>query len=163
MMGTRQNAADELAARLKGVADELAGNGVRPKRLPYGPARSAGLFRRRAPKGFLLYAVGQRLVVLLPDGRLWLYHERRNIEGIFYDARTDHGRSMHGSIPMDTGRFNYLGAVIGKYHFGYRQDDAAEGTNSYELGAMVSRDGAAASYLKADEAFDAIVDNLESL
>jgi len=157
-VGARQDAANELADRLKGLADTFAANGLKPKRVAYGPSRAAGLLRQRSPRGFLLSSTGSRLVMLLPDGQLWHYHERRNIEGILYDARTDHARSMHGSIPFDGGRFSYLGAVISKYHFGYLEGEELAGAGkTYELGAVVGREGSAARYLKADEAFAAIV------
>ena len=160
-MKTRQAAADELAARLQDFADTLASRGLRPRRVSYGPTRAAGLLKHRSPKGFSLSSVGPRLLILLPDGRLWQYHERRNLEGIFFDARIDHGRAEHGSIPLDGGRFSYLGAVIGKYHFGYREDaELADSPTGFELGAIIGRDGTSPNYLKVDEAFAAIASSL---
>ena len=157
---TRQEAADELALRLKELADTLADNGLKPKRVAYGPSLAAGLLRPRSPRGFLMDSTGPRRVMLLPDGRLWLYHERRSAVGIMYNARTDHARAGHGSIPLRGGRFSFLGAVIGKYHFGYLQDDLPGAETAYELGAVVGRGGNAAAYLKADEALAAIVSEL---
>ena len=158
---TRHDAAEELAILLKDLADTLAENGLKPKQAAYGPGRAAGLLRQRSPRGYLLDTSGPRLFMLLPDGRIWRYHERRSIEGIVYDARTDHARSGHGSIPFGGGRFSFLGAVIGKYHFGYLQDaDLASAGRAYELGAVVGRGGNEAHFLKADEALAAIVSEL---
>ncbi len=160
-MGTRQDAADQLADRLKAAADTLASNGLRPRRIPYRPARGGGLFKRRSPNGFVLSSVGPRLQMLLPDGRLWRYHERRNVEGIFFDARTDHGRAIHGSIPLDGGRFSFLGAVVGKHHFGYREGaELADSPAGFELGAIIGRAGESPDYLKADDAFATIIRGL---
>lgn len=157
----RQAAADELALRLGDFADALVKQGVRPKRLPYGPALAVGLGMRRSPRGILLYQAGMRLQMLLPDGRLWQYHERRNIEGIYYDARTDHARAMNGSIPVEGGRFNFLGAVLAKYNFGYLEsENSTDLPNGYELGAIIGEDGSSAQYLKADVAFAAIAKTL---
>lgn len=159
--GTRQDAADELSVRLAKFADSLAANGLRPKRLAYGPAFVAGLGKRRSPKGFLLQSSGRRLQLLLPDGRLWQYHERRNIEGIYFDSRTDHARAMHGSIPLDGGRFSFLGAVVCQYHFGYRQTGKdADLPNGFEVGAILGRDATTPQYFTADEAFARIIDSL---
>ncbi len=160
-MGTRQDAADELDTRLKDFAATLVSRGLRPRRVPYGRERTAGLIRHRSPRGFVLYAVGPRVVMLLPDGRLWQYHERRNAEGIFFDARTDYARAEHGSLPLSGGRFSYLGAVIGKIHFGYREDAVLADTPAgFELGAIIGRDADSPTYLQVDEAFAAIMDGL---
>ncbi len=160
-MATRQDAADELANHLKNVADGLAASGMRAKRIAYGPAFAAGLGKRRSPKGFLLHSSGPRLQMLLPDGRLWQYHERRNVEGIYFDARIDHARAMHGAIPLAAGRFSFLGAVVGKYHFGYLEnEDGAESPKRFELGAIVGQGGASPQYVPANEAFDGIIRDL---
>lgn len=95
--------------------------------------------------------------MLMPGGRLWQYHERRNIEGIYYDAPVDHTRASHGSIPLAGGRFSYLGAVVGKYHFGYLETGDGEG---FEIGAIVGQDGASPQYLTADQAFAKIIRSL---
>ena len=72
------------------------------------PRGGAGLLKRRSPKGFVLEPSAPQL--LLPDGRLWHYHTRLSPEGIYYDARVDHTRSMHGSIPLGGDRFSFLDA-----------------------------------------------------
>jgi hypothetical protein len=90
----RQAAAEELASRLQGLADALTESGARPKRFWYGNAR----IKRRSPSGFLLDTFGPHL--LLPDGRLWHHHSRRNPEGIYFDARVDHTRAAHGPISL---------------------------------------------------------------
>jgi hypothetical protein len=133
----RQAAADELAVLLKEAADSLAARGMRPKRVSYGRG-GAGLIKR-SPKGFVLEPVAPLL--LLPDGRLWHYHTRLGQDGIYYDARVDHTRSMHGSIPVGGARFSFLGAVVNKYNFGYRHHEEGPGT-AYELGAIIGRGGA---------------------
>lgn len=147
----RQAAADQLADLLKGAADRLAANGFRPQRVLYG---RTGLIKRRSPKGFVLNPNTPQL--LLPDGRLWHYHTRRSPEGIYYDARVDHAKSMHGSIPLGDDRFSFLGAVIDKYNFGYRHRDSED---SHEVGAIVGK-GGAPKFVVADEAVADIIDNL---
>lgn len=139
----RQAAADQLAFLLKEVADKLAAGGMRPKRVLYGRG-GAGLIKRRSPKGFVLEPSAPQL--LLPDGRLWHYHTRLSPEGIYYDARVDHTRSMHGSIPLGDARFSFLGAVVNKYNFGYRHagdgsDPDSANPDSYELGAIIGKGG----------------------
>ncbi len=133
----RQAAADELFRLFNGAADKLAANGLRPKRVSYGRG-GVGPIKRRSPKGFVLEPSAPQL--LLPDGRLWHYHTRLSPEGIYYDARVDHTRSKHGSIPLGEDRFSFLGAVVHKYNFGYRhRDDDPE--SSYELGAIIGKGG----------------------
>lgn len=154
----RQAAADALSARLSAVADQLAASGRRPRRVIYGPTRGTLLNKRRSPKGFVLDESGPQL--LLPDGRLWLYHTRRTPEGIYYDARVDHARSMHGSIPLDHGRFSFLGAVVRKYHFGYRHADGDDGPDGFELGAITGKDVSTPTYVSADAAIADIVAQL---
>ncbi len=60
--------------------------------------------------------------MLLPDGRLWTYSRsdaQRFPTGRTYDARTDHvGFGGGRSFPCGT-EFIFLGAVIGKYTFGF--------------------------------------------
>lgn len=149
-MSIRQAAADELADRLKKVADELAGAGLRPKRVPYGRGLANGLIKPRSPKGFVLDAAAPQL--LLPDGRLWYFHSRLNPEGIYYDARVDHVRSEHGSIPLGDARFSFLGAVVQSYNFGY-----LEGEGGFELGALIGKAGQT-KFVDAAEALSDIVD-----
>lgn len=154
----RQAAADELAALLQGVADDLAARGMRPKRVSYGRG-AGGLVKRRSPKGFVLEPAAPQL--LLPDGRLWHYHTRLSPEGIYYDARVDHPRSRHGSIPLGDARFSFLGAVVHKYNFGYRHhDDSAEADPAaYELGAIIGK-GGSPEYVGAADALAEIVKTL---
>lgn len=151
----RQAAADELAALLKEVADNLAARGMRPKRVSFGRG-AGGLVKRRSPKGFVLEPTAPQL--LLPDGRLWHYHTRLSQDGIYYDARVDHPRSMHGSIPLGDARFSFLGAVVHKYNFGYRHnDDSADADPAaYELGAIIGK-GGSPEYVVAAAALAEIV------
>ena len=152
-MTMRQAAADDLGRRLKKAADELAGSGLRPKRVPYGRGHAGGLIKPRSPRGFVLDAVAPQL--LLPDGRLWYYHSRLRPEGIYFDARTDHERSQHGSIPLDDARFSFLGAVVHSYNFGYKHDED-ESSGEFELGALIGK-GGSARFVDAAEALAEIV------
>jgi len=148
----RQAAADELATRLKKLADELVGMGLRPKRVAFGRGHVGGLIRLRSPKGLVLDAVAPQL--LLPDGRLWYFHSRLDPEGIYFDARADHARSEHGSIPVDDARFSFLGAVVHSYNFGYKHRDESSG--GFELGAVIGK-GGATRFVDADEALAEII------
>ncbi len=149
----RQAAADELFARLRKLADELAGSGLKPKRLPYGRGHVGGLVKPRSPSGFVLDAAAPQ--ILLPDGRLWYFHSRLNPEGIFYYARVDHARSQHGSIPLGDDRFSFLGAVIKSYNFGYKhRDDSPDG--GFELGALIAKTGSTHFVDAADALADII-------
>ncbi len=151
----RQAAADELAEKLKEVADRLAANGLRPKRVPYGRGRAGAFLKMRSPQGFVLDSVAPQL--LLPDGRLWHYHSRRGDDGIYYDARVDHQRSAHGSIPLGDSRFSFLGAVVLKYNFGYRHGDGQE--QGYELVALSGKTDRP-TCVSADDALADIVASL---
>lgn len=130
-MDKRQAAADEFALQLRKFADELAGSGRRPRRVRFGRGRVRGLARHRSPLGFVVE--GAAVQLLLPDGRLWAADSRLNPEGAYYDPRVDHVRSAHGSLPFGDDSFNFLGAVIKTYNFGYRQ--SPEG---FEVGALVA-------------------------
>ena len=151
----RQAAAEELATRLKGLADALAESGARPKRFWYGNGR----IKRRSPSGFLLDTFGPHL--LLPDGRLWHHHSRRNPEGILFRCP---GRP-HPRCAWP--RFRWapsvsrlpLGAVVHKYSFGYLDhDDEREdgrGASGAAAGTLCAISGKANSpqYVDADAAF----------
>lgn len=162
----RQAAAEELASRLKGLADALAESGARPKRFWYGNGR----IKRRSPSGFLLDTFGPHL--LLPDGRLWHHHSRRNPEGIYFDARVDHTRAAHGPISLGAERFAFLGAVVHKYSFGYLDhnedgdDESAEasGSSGAAAGTLCAISGKANSprYVDADTAFTDIARTLSA-
>ncbi len=151
-MTMRQAAADELATLLKKTAGELAGSGHKPKRVPFGRGVAGGLIKPRSPRGFVLDAVAPQL--LLPDGRLWYFHSRLNPEGIYYDAKVDHSRSQHGSIPLGDERFSFLGAVVNSYNFGYKHRDESSG--GYELGALIGKAGST-HFVDAAEALADIV------
>ena len=158
----RQAAAEELATRLKGLADALAESGARPKRFWYGNGR----IKRRSPSGFLLDTFGPHL--LLPDGRLWHHHSRRNPEGIYFDARIDHTRAAHGPISLGTRRFAFLGAVVLKYSFGYLdhedEQDVAQGASDAAVGTLCAIAGHAnlPRYVDADTAFADIARTLSA-
>ena len=148
MTPAREAAAEELAASLQALIGQLASTGARPKRVLYG----RGTIKRLSPKGYVLNESGPQL--LLPDGRIWHYHRRRNPEGIFYDASVDHQQSMHGSIPVGGERFSYLGAVVRGYSLGYRHRD--DSSPEFELGAIVEGSGAV-DFVPIDEALGDIV------
>lgn len=143
----RQAAADDLATRLKGLADHL-GTRLQPQRMPYGRGLR-GRFMSRSPEG---YVVG-RNQVLLPDGRLWSYSSsdaHRFPNGRLVDPKTDH---IHYSgirtFPGGT-EFAYLGTKLGKFTFGVA-DRSAQSTSS-RLCAVTS-EGPSVRYIDADEAF----------
>ncbi|MBU3749995.1 MAG: hypothetical protein FGM52_06000 [Mycobacterium sp.] len=144
-----QAAADELGELLKQLADRLATRHT-PEGVRYGPGRLGKSFRRRSPEGFALDPVNLQL--LLPDGRLWSYSRsdsQRFPDGRCFDARADHtGFGGGRSYPLGT-EFIFLGAVIGKYTFGYA-DGAAESSPS-GLCALVS-EGRAVRYMDAERA-----------
>lgn len=146
----RQAAADELADRLKELADQLSANGMRAKRVWFGRER----IKRRSPAGFLLDSFGPQL--LLPDGRLWHYHSRGNPDGRYFDARIDHVRSMHSPIPLGEARFAFLGAAVHKYSFGYKHHDGDHGA---ELCAISGKTDPP-SYVTATDAFADIARSL---
>jgi hypothetical protein len=145
-----QAAADELADHLKHLADQL-GSTSEPTRIPYGPGRLGNSLRRRSPEGFVVDPVNLQMV--LPDGRLWSYSRsdaHRFPVGRIYDARTDHVGFVGGrSFPGGT-EFNFLGAVIGKYTFGFANGDAASSPNG--LYAIVS-EGREVRHVRAEDAF----------
>jgi hypothetical protein len=150
----RQVAAEELADRLKQLADKFSGTGLRPRRVWFG----RGHFKRRSPAGFLLDPFGPQL--LLPDGRLWHYHSRGNPRGRYFDARVDHAGCMHSPLALGGGRFAFLGAVVHKYSFGYlHRDDHDWSPDSVGLCALSGK-GNSPRFVDADEAFDAIARSL---
>lgn len=145
-----QAAADELADRLKDLADRLsAANGAR--RVPYGDGRIGSALRKRSPEGYLIDPT--KLQVLLPDGRLWSYSRsdaQRFPNGRVYDARNDYSGFAGGrSFPGGT-EFAFLGAVIGKYTFGFA--DGVETSSPNGLCALVS-EARAVRYVDVGDAF----------
>ena len=153
-----QAAADELADLLKHLSDQLAIRHT-PERVRYGQGRLGKSFRRRSPEGFILDPVN--LQMLLPDGRLWSYSRsdsQRFPDGRCFDARSDHtGFGGGRSYPRGT-EFIFLGAVIGKYTFGFA-DGAAESSPS-GLCALVS-EGREVSYVDAEHAFADLAHSLD--
>lgn len=145
-----QAAADELAERLRSLADHLS-VGQRATRVPYGSRRIASSLRRRSPEGYLVDSA--KLQMLLPDGRLWSYSRseaQRFPAGRVYDARNDYvGFAGGRSFPGGT-EFAFLGAVIGKYTFGFA--DGAETSSPNGLCALVS-EGRTVQFVDVDKAF----------
>jgi hypothetical protein len=145
-----QAAAYELAERLRQLADRL-GASHDATRVHFGQARLGNALRRRSPQGFVLDPVN--LQILLPDGRLWSYSRsdaQRFPAGRLYDASTDYvGFAGGRSSPCGT-EFTFLGAVVGKYTFGFV--DGADESAPNGLCAIVS-EGRAVRYVDADEAF----------
>ena len=68
-----QSAADELADRLKYLADQLS-TSHRAKPVPFGDGRLGNSFRRRKPQGYYFDPV--KLHMVLPDGRQCSYSRR---------------------------------------------------------------------------------------
>lgn len=152
----RQSAADELAARLKGLADHL-GTRLQLQRMPYGRGMR-GRFKSRSPEG---YVVG-RNQVLLPDGRLWSYRSsdaHRFPDGRLFDPHTDH--IHYSGIRTSPGgtEFAYLGTTLGKFTFGVT-DGSAQSTSG-RLRAVTS-EGRSVRYVDADEAFAELARSLLS-
>lgn len=143
-------AAEELARRLKDLADTTSAK-RRAKRIHYGHRRVGHALKRRSPAGFLLDQ--NNLQMLLPDGRLWSYNRsdaQRFPGGRYYDVRTDHDAYAAGrSYPGGT-EFTFLGAVIGKYTFGYAAGDGSLGPHG--LCAIVS-EGGSVHYVEPDQVF----------
>lgn len=154
-----QAAANELAERLRSLADNL-GAAQTARRVAYGNGRITSSFRRRSPEGYLIDPV--KLQMLLPDGRLWSYSRsdaQRFPAGRVYDARNDHAGFAGGrSFPAGT-EFTFLGAVIGKYTFGFA--DGAETSSPNGLCALVS-EGRAVQFVDVDQAFADLAHSLGS-
>jgi hypothetical protein len=135
---------------LKYLADQLSTN-HHAKRVPFGLGRLGNSLRRRSPKGYVIDPAN--LQMLLPDGRLWTYSRsdaQRFPAGRTYDARTDHMAFGGGrSFPCGT-EFIFMGAVIGKYTFGFA--DGSDESSPRGLCTIVS-EGRAVRYVDAEEAF----------
>lgn len=153
----RDSAAEDLAGRLKGLADFLGASLV-PRQVRYGHSRLGKRFRTRSPHGFITDSANLQL--LLPDGRLWSYGRGdayRFPNGRFYDPRVDHvDYASARTFPGGT-EFSFLGAVIGKYSFGVANVYGEPG-----LCALAS-DGASVRYVHPDEAFEDLAMSLLSL
>lgn len=145
-----RSAANELAERLKNLADQLS-TSHHAKRVQFGRGRLPHSLRRRSPEGYVLDAVN--LQMLLPDGRLWSYSRsdaQRFPTGRTYDAGTDYVSFGGGrSFPCGT-EFIFLGAVLDKYTFGFA--DGRDESSPRGLCALVS-EGRTVRYVGADEAF----------
>lgn len=152
-------AADELADRLQELADQMSAR-HKPRRIHFGRGRLGGSFRRRSPAGFVVDPVN--LEILLPNGRLWSYtrsDSQRFPAGRYYDPRTDYAEYAGGrSFPGGT-EFTFLGAVIGKYTFGFA--DGQDPTSPHGLCAIVS-EGRAVRYVGIDEAIADIADTIRA-
>lgn len=148
------SAAEDLARCLESLARHI-GTRVTPKRVRYGHGRIGNFARRRSPSGFVVDSVN--LQMLLPDGRLWSYSHGEHLRfpaGRFYDARADHPAYAAGRIYPGGVEFIFLGALIGKYSFGYMADGAQNG-----LCALVS-EGFSVSYVDAARAFGDLAHSL---
>ena len=151
-----QQAADELAVRLKALADTLAST-TTPQRVPYGSGRFGQYLRRRSPEGFVLNSTS--LQVLLPDGRLWTYSRNDSVrypEGRFFDACVDYSEFAAGRSLLGGRAFVFLGAALGKYSFGWAAAEGlGRGSDSGGLYA-IRAEGNSVRYFSADEAIRAI-------
>ena len=151
-----QNAAGELADRLKKLADTLAAR-QKPTSIDYGPGRLGRWLRRNSPIGFILYPPS--LKMLLPDGRLWSYSRSDSTRfpaGRYYDARTDYVQFAGNRASPGGREFVFLGAVIRKYTFGLAHSHSnRHDADPPGLYAMYG-EGSSVRYVTADEAIAAI-------
>ena len=143
------HAAEQLADLLRELAVEVAGH-HKPRRVSFGRGRLGSSLRRHSPAGFVVDPVNLQL--LLPDGRLWSYtrsDSQRFPAGRYYDPRTDYTEFAGGrSFPGGT-EFTFLGAVIGKYTFGFA--NGQDSLSPHGLCAIVS-EGRAVRYVGIEEA-----------
>lgn len=154
-----QAAAAELAARLEHLAARLAKR-QEPVRVRYGRGRLGNSFKRQSPEGFILDPA--TLQLLLPDGRLWTYSRSDSTRfpaGRYYDARADYAQ-FAGNRTFPGGReFVFLGAVLGKYTFGFASVHRSGEVVVQRPGlCAICGEGRAVRYLTADEAFAAIAE-----
>ena len=163
-------AAAELAYRLETLAGALAVR-EKPERVRYGRGRLRHSRKRHSPAGFVLDPAN--LQILLLDGRLWTYSRTDSARfptGRYYDARADFA-SFVGNRASPGGReFVFLGAVVGKYAFGYAgnyqgHDSDDSGRHRSHAGPVrvepaglyaLCGEGSAVGCITADEAFAAI-------
>ena len=146
-------AAADLAIWLKKLADHL-GTTLTPQQVQFGQGRLGNAFKRRSPEGFILDS--GTLHMLLPDGRLWRFSRsdaQRYPDGRFYDARAHHADYAGGRTFPGGTEFIFLGAVIGKYTFGYAERQTETGLGG--LWAIASEAGSV-RYVTPKEAFDDI-------
>lgn len=148
--GALQQAADDLAAWLRELAAVL-GRSRTPTRIRYGDGRIGDLFKRRSPKGFLLDPASRQM--LLPDGRLWSYSRgdaNRFPAGRFYDASTDYAEFARSRIFPGGREFIFLGAVLGKYTFGFARPTGL---------CAICGEGRSVRYVPVAEAFAAFAES----
>lgn len=155
-----EKAAAELVSRLKSLADLFASK-AGPRRVLYGPGRVGQLLRRQSPQGYVIDPVS--LKVLLPDGRIWSYsrtESNRFPNGRVFDARVDY-REFAGGRSFPGGReFIFLGAVLGKYSFGWAAPSEAEEESDPGGLRAIYGQGPAVRWATAEEAFTAIADSV---
>ena len=157
-----QQAADELATRLKTLAETLAPN-AKTRRVPYGPGRLGKFVRRQSPEGYVLDQVSLR--VLLPDGRLWTYSRSESTRfpsGRFFDARLDYPEFAGGQSALGGRQFVFLGAVMDKYSFGWAAPDDSVGDSGEGGLWAIYGGGRVVRWVTADEAFRAIAESTKS-
>lgn len=138
-------AADELARRLKDLADTLSKSG-RAKKISYG----RGLIKHRSPSGFVINAADRQM--LLPDGRLWSYtsSDAGHPSGVYLDVRADYQKFVNSRITLKGTAFAFLGATLGRYTFGF-----ADG----KLSAIIG-EGTSLRVIDGAEAFTALAEHL---
>ncbi len=154
-----QQAADELASRLKALAETLAPIAT-PRRVPYGPGRLGKFARRQSPEGYVLDQVS--LKILLPDGRLWNYSRSESTRfptGRLFDARVDYPEFAGGQSALGGREFVFLGAVLDKYSFGWAApDDSVSESDAGGLCAIYG-EGRVVRWVTADDAFRVIAES----
>ncbi len=154
-----RQAAEELATRLKALADTLAPNAI-TRRVPYGPGRLGKYARQHSPEGYVLDAVS--LKILLPDGRLWSYSRNeatRFPKGRLFDARVDYPMFSGGLRSLSGREFVFLGAVLVKYSFGWAPIDGSVGESDAGGLCALYGEGPVVRWVTADEAFRAIAES----
>lgn len=154
-MAALARAAADLADHLLALAGSLAAR-QETSRLRYGPGRLGGWFRRQSPVGFPLDPAKPQ--VLLPDGRLWSYSHSdatRFPNGRFYNPRTDYLEfAASRTFPLGT-EFRFLGAVLGRYTFGFAHPDGTEPRAATGLWGLCG-EGRSVRFVPAADAFAAI-------
>ena len=153
------DAAEELATRLKALADTLATK-TQPQRVPYGTGRFGSFGRRLSPEGHVIDPV--RLKMVLPEGRLWSYSRTQAARfptGRLFDARVDYAEYTGNRSFLGGREFIFLGAVLAKYSFGWAAPYEKPGdVDSGGLRAIYG-EGPTVRWVTADKAFSAITDS----
>ncbi len=157
-----QQAAEELASRLEGLAHTL-GSKTSIRRVVYGPGRVGNYIRRQSPAGYVIDPVS--LKVLLDDGRVWSYSRSESVRfpnGRLFDARVDYPEFAGGRSYPGGREFVFLGAVLDKYSFGWAAPADGDGEPDSAGLRAIYGEGRLVRWVTADEAFTAITEAMIS-